>query len=339
MKFSVLKSLYSPPMIVFLSLIFISSPILEFLNQPFIANTIFMCLLYAIMAMAWNLLAGYTGYLSFGHAAFFGLGAYTTMILMLYYDITPWIGIWFGGLLTALSALALGFPLFRLRSHWFALATIAVAETFKLVFIVWPYVGAAYGLQSPIVAPEKSLWYIQYAGPFIYIYIALIIFVIELTILYLIITSRTGYYLMAIREDEDVSKTIGINTLKYKMFSLMVSAFFTGIAGGVYVIRFRFIDPFTVFNLITISIYTAVGGIIGGVYSFIGPIIGSFVFIPLTEYVRVFIVARLPEYYGLHFFSVGILLLVISLLYPAGITGYLERKGYLKKRILPVKVE
>jgi len=115
------------------------------------------------------------------------------------------------------------------------------------------------------------------------------------------------------------------------------SAFFTGLAGALYTIRFRFVDPFAVFDLITISVYIVVAGIIGGIYTFIGPVIGSFIFLPITEYVRVEIVARFPRYYGLHVCVVGIILLFISILIPEGICGYLEKKGIIKHKFFETK--
>ncbi len=302
------------------------------LDLPFPANVLFLCLLYSIMAMAWNLLFGYCGQFSIGHSIFFGIGAYSTMIGMLYYKITPWIGIFAGGFLAAAVGLALGVILFRLRSHWFALATMAIQEMFLLAFIPWTWVGGSAGLQAPIVPPDQALYYIQYTGSYIYCYIALAILAIELAVMYLIVNSKWGYYFQAIREDEDAAMAMGINPFKYKMIAMFFSALFTGIAGGIYVIRYRFIDPFVAFDLITVAVYIMIAGIIGGVYSFIGPIVGSFIFIPITEYVRDFIVARFPRYYGLQVFSIGVVVLIISLVAPEGIMGILEKKGIIKRR-------
>jgi len=327
--------------IVITSVLLLTLPMLFwFLDLPFPANTLFLCLMYSIAAMAWNLLAGYAGQLSIGHAIFFGLGAYATMILMLYYGITPWIGIFVGGFIAAIIGLALGVPLFRLRSHWFTLATIATGEIFKLVFIVWKWVGGSAGLQAPIVSREKALYFLQYPGPYVYAYIAIGILAIETIILYFVVNSKIGFYLQAIREDEDAAMSMGINPFKYKMIAMFLSALFTGIAGGLYTVRFRFIDPFTAFDLITVSVYITVAGILGGIYSFIGPIVGSFVFIPIAEYVRVYIVARFPRYYGLHVAVVGIALLIMAVFMPEGIMGWLEKKGIIKREIaIPLKVK
>ncbi|RLG50763.1 MAG: hypothetical protein DRN99_09335, partial [Thermoproteota archaeon] len=140
-----------------------------------------------------------------------------------------------------------------------------------------------------------------------------------------------GYYLQAIREDEDAAMAMGINPFKYKMIAMVVSGFFTGVGGGIYAVRFRFVDPFAVFDLITISVYIVVAGILGGMYTFIGPLVGAFVFMPITEYVRVYVVSRFPRYYGLHVFVLGVVLLVIALSVPEGIVGWLEEKGYVRK--------
>ncbi len=330
------KSIFTGPfsmaILVSAVILLVLPVVFQLADLPFPANTLLLCLMYSILAMAWNLLAGYAGQISLGHAIFFGVGAYTTMILMLYYGVTPWIGIWIGGFIAAATGLALGIPLFRLRSHWFTLATIAALEIFKLTFISWPWVGGAAGLQPPIVPSEQALYYIQYAGPYVYVYIALGILGLELLVLYRVINSKIGFYLQAIREDEYAAMSMGINPFKYKMIAMFISAFFTGIGGGLYTIRFRFIDPFSVFDLITIAVYPAVAGILGGMYTFIGPIIGSFIFMPITEYVRAQIVVRFPRYYGLHVFVLGMILLIITLLMPEGVVGWLERRGIIRFR-------
>lgn len=319
------------PVVVIVSALLLALPALfSMTGQPFYANMLFLSLMYGIAALAWNLMQGYTGMFSLGHAAFFGVGAYTVMVAMLYYNVSPWIGIWLAGVMAAVVGFLLGFPLLRLRSHWFTLATIAVGEIFKLAFAHWGYVGAARGLQAPIVGPSKALYYMQFTGPFVYVYVALLVLLVELVVLYRVINSRTGYYLQTIREDEIVAKTLGIDTFRYRMLSLVISSFFTGLAGALYAVRFHYVDPFAVFDLITISTYIAVAGIIGGIYSFIGPLVGAFIFVPAAEYVRVKIVSAFPRVFGLHVVVVGVILLLISLFLPEGVMGYLKRKGYIR---------
>ncbi|MGC9068456.1 MAG: branched-chain amino acid ABC transporter permease [Thermoprotei archaeon] len=299
-------------------------------DLAFAANTLFIILLYSIMAFAWNLLGGYGGQISFGHAVFFGVGAYVTTSLLLFYEITPWIGIFVGGLVAALTGLGLSVPFFRLRSHWFSLATLASVTIFLLAFQELAP-GQAAGLQIPIVPPEKQLYYIRFPEVYPYIYIALMILILEIMILYYFVKSRIGYYLQAIRENEEAAMAMGINPFKYKMIAMTISTFFMGIAGGIYTVRFRFVDPYSVFDLILISIYPVIISLLGGMYYFWGPFIGSFVFLPLFEYARSNIVSTFPRYFGLHYLIAGIILLIISLWLPQGILGWLEKKGYIKK--------
>ena len=328
----IMSQISSLPVLVSAILLILAPIGLYYADLPFVANMLFLALMYSIAAMAWNLLMGYTGQLSLGHAVFFGVGAYTAMILAVYYDISPWIGIFAAGVLAALVGLGLGVPFFRLHSHWFALATIAAGEIFKLIFNNWNYVGGSAGIQMKIVSPSKALYYIQYTGSYAYIYVALLILAIELIVMYAVVSSRTGFFLQAIREDELTAETLGINAFKYKMIAMTISAFFTGMAGALYAIRYHFVEPSAVFDLITISTYIAVAGIIGGIYSFAGPIVGAFVLLPAAEYVRVNIVSRFPRFYGLHVFVLGMILLLVSLLAPEGIMGWLEKKGVLKRK-------
>ena len=298
--------------------------LLDSIGMAFYVNMIFLALMYGIAALAWNLMMGYTGLFSLGHAVFFGVGSYTVAILALYYNVTPWVGLILAGVTAGLLGLVLSPPLLRLRSHWFTLATIALGEIFRLSFAHWDYVGGSSGLQMPI--SERRLYYLQFTGATIYSYIALGVLAVELIVLWRIVNSRIGFYLQTIREDELVAQTLGINTFKYKTIALAISAFFTGIAGGLYTVRFRYVDPFALFDLITISTYIAVAGIIGGIYTFLGPLIGSFIFIPVSEYVRANIVQAFPRIYGLHVTVLGVILLVISLFAPEGILGYLKKR-------------
>ncbi len=298
--------------------------ILDRVGMAFYVNMIFLALMYGIAAMAWNLMMGYTGLFSLGHAVFFGVGSYTVAVLTLYYGVTPWAGLILAGIVAGLLGLALSPPLLRLKSHWFTLATIALGEIFRLSFAHWDYVGGSSGLQMPI--SERRLYYLQFTGATVYSYIAMAVLAVELLLLWGIVNSRIGFYLQTIREDELVAQTLGINTFKYKAIALTISAFFTGIAGGLYAIRFRYVDPFALFDLITISTYIAVAGIIGGIYTFLGPLIGSFIFVPISEYVRANIVQAFPRVYGLHVTVLGVILLLISLFAPEGILGYIRKR-------------
>lgn len=301
-------------------------------RDPFFINTLMLVYMYSIIALAWNLMNGYTGLLSFGHAIYFGLGAYTLMLL-LYRDITPWLGMLVGGLLAGGVAFAIGVPLSRLRSHWFALGTLVLGEIFQLVFANWETVGGALGLDLPrhLLLATPSPYWINYPKPTPYYYLALGILGLELLTLYAVLHSKPGYFMQAIREDEEAARASGVNVTFYRCISMGLSGLFTGIAGGIYTLRFAYIDPYAVFSLMRISVYPVIAGLIGGVYSLIGPVVGSLIFIPTAEYLRVIIGGRWgARFHGLHFASFGVVLLLISMRIPEGMMGWLEMRGVLK---------
>lgn len=295
----------------------------------FLTHIVMLSFLYAFLALAWNLLCGYGGQFSLGHHAFFGIGAYVTAILMISYNVSPWIGMLIGGLAGALLAVAVSPPLFRLKSHWFTLATLALGEILKLIFINWKFVGGAKGLLLPV--KPASIYWLTFASPFAYYYIMLGLLAVEMMILYKVINSKIGYSLQIIREDEYVAMAVGINPLKYKAIALIIGGFFVGVGGGFYITKYRFIDPFSGMDLF-ISVDIALAGIIGGLYTFIGPVIGSMIVIPVSYYARaVFGTLLGGEFFGIHRLVYGIVLLAVALFMPRGIMGWLKVKIPLLK--------
>jgi branched-chain amino acid transport system permease protein len=291
-------------------------------NNYFFINALFLASLYMISSTAWNIMGGFTGLISFGHAAFFGIGAYT---LALSYNngLSPWIGIWLGGAIASLFALIISFPLLRLRGHWFALATIAVGEALKLFFNNWDYVGAARGVE--LARKEYSFAWIYFIESIYYNYVAVLILVISIFIMFLIIRGRIGYYLQSIRESEETTMTIGLNPFKYKMIAMVLSGFFTGVAGALYAIRYRYIDPFSVMDLF-ISVQICLIAIVGGVYSFAGPLLGALIVTPIAEYTRALIGGAYgARFFGLHLLIYGVILLILSLYAPGGLMDVLKR--------------
>ncbi|RLG63580.1 hypothetical protein DRO02_06300 [archaeon] len=307
--------------------ILITLPLL--VRNPFLINTLMLSFLFGFAALAWNLMAGYTGLLSFGHAVFFGIGAYTTMILLLWWRITPWIGMLAAGVTAGLVGFVIGIPFTRLRSHWFALGTLALGEVVQIIFINWRAVGGARGLETPIM--PQCLYWLNFVDPTVHYYVIMGLLGVELFILYLIVNGRIGYYLQAIREDETAAMALGINPFKYKLISITISAFLTGIAGGFYTARFGYVDPFSVFGMMYISINISIIGILGGIYSLIGPLIGALVFVPAAEYTRAYIGSHFgARFYGIHLVAFGIILLAVCFIVPDGIMGWVERRGYIR---------
>lgn len=292
-------------------------------NNYFFINALFLASIYMIASTAWNIMGGYAGLVSFGHAAFFGIGAYT---LALTYNagLVPWLGLPVAGFVSALFALAIAPPLLRLKGHWFALATIAVSEALKLFFNNWAYVGGARGIE--LARREYSLEWIYFVGPINYNYIALAITAISIVSMMIIMRSRVGYYLQSVRESEETAMSVGIDPFRYKAIAMFVSAFFTGVAGALYALRYRYVDPFSTMDLF-ISVQICLIAIIGGVYSFAGPLIGALAIVPAAEYLRAIIGGAYgARFFGIHLLIYGIVLLALSLYAPGGIMEAIKKR-------------
>src|SRR5471030_1988523 len=230
-------------------------------------------LLFAFIGVAWNLIGGYAKQLSLGHAAYFGLGAYTSTILQIDFGISPWIGMLAVGVVVALASLPIGALCFRLRGPYFAISTIATAQVFMLLFLKFrDFAWGAEGTTIPNLGNAPLM--MQFEAKAAYYYIALGLLAIGLAITYRIEKSWMGYYLVAIGEDEDAAEAIGVNAPKIKRDIYMISSFLTALAGTFYTQYIYFIDPATAFSL-NISIEAALVSIVGGIGTLWGPVIGT----------------------------------------------------------------
>lgn len=291
-------------------------------DDKFILNILILILIYATIATAWNILGGYGGQLSLGHAIFFGLGAYTSAILYLDFGITPWIGLIAGALVAILAGILIGWPTFRLKGTYFTLATIAFAEVIRLVALFWrDLTRGAVGINIRFNPGLENMIFRDYSY---YYYFILFVFIITIGIVIIIDRNKLGYYLKAIREDEDGAATLGINVPKYKMIAMIFSAGLTGIAGVFYAQYMLFFNPTTVFNL-NFSIEIAMIAIIGGMGTVFGPLFGSIIVVPLSEFLR----SAFPMLNGLNFFIYGIVLILIVSFMPNGLLPIIKK--YFKK--------
>jgi branched-chain amino acid transport system permease protein len=230
-------------------------------------------LLFAFIGVAWNLIGGYAKQLSLGHAAYFGLGAYTSTILQIDFGISPWIGMVAGGVVAMLASLPIGALCFRLRGPYFAISTIATAQVLMLFFLKFrDFAWGAEGTTIPNLGNAPLM--MQFEAKAAYYYIALGLLAIGLVITHRIERSWMGYYLVAIGEDEDAAEAIGVNAPKVKREIYMISAFLTALAGTFYVQYIYFIDPNTAFSF-NISVEAALVSIVGGVGTLWGPVIGT----------------------------------------------------------------
>lgn len=291
------------------------------IKAPYQLHILILIIIWAIIGTAWNLLGGYAGQVSFGHAAFFGLGAYSAGLLEIHFGISPWWGMLLGPVVAMVMALPIGLICFRLRGPYFALAMLALGEIFRLLFTnLSSFTNGAKGILIMPAITSKMLYY----------YIGLFILGLTLFTAYRIVNSKIGYYLVAIREDQDAATSLGIFTTKYKNLALLPSAFFTGLAGAFYMNYVAFIDPNIVFSLSNVSIMVILVVMLGGVATTWGPTVGAALYIFLGELFR----ATLGSANVLVF---GVLVCLIILFLPNGIVGEMNmlKRLVMRKKSLP----
>jgi branched-chain amino acid transport system permease protein len=243
-------------------------------------NLVVLILFAAQLGVAWNILGGYAGQISLGHAAFYGVGAYTATMLFMKFGISPWLGIPIGGLVAAAMGLVVGWTCFRLKGHYFAMATIAVAEIVQIAFNNWDYVGAAVGLSLPMT---KSGWRVMiFNDKASYFYLALGLLVLSLAVNFAIERSFVGYYFRAIKDEPDAARSLGVGLTIFKQIALFASSFLTAMGGGIYAFKELYIDPPTVLST-GLSIKMALTAILGGVGTLFGPVVGAVILTAIEE--------------------------------------------------------
>jgi branched-chain amino acid transport system permease protein len=285
-----------------------------------------MLLLYATLSQAWNLIGGYAGQVSFGHAVFFGIGAYAAMAPLNQWGLTPWIGMIIGGLVATIVAVIIGFPVFRLKGHYFAISTFAVAEVVRELFSNWNWVDGPIGLDAPVLDPGWAN-FMFYKTKFPYHYTALIIFLLVTYVTFRMERSRMGYYFRAIKQRPEAAQAMGVNISLYKQYALMISAFFTAICGSFYGLYVLHIEPATVLSL-DISIKIVLITALGGTGSLWGPLLGAMILIPLQEYSRIWLGGTGM---GIDLIVLGALIVLICIFEPRGIVGLYKRFIYKKR--------
>jgi branched-chain amino acid transport system permease protein len=244
-----------------------------FVTSRFAVDIFIRILLFAFIGVAWNLMGGYAKQLSLGHAAYFGLGAYTSTILEIRFGISPWLGMLAGGIVAMLASLPIGALCFRLRGPYFAIATIATAQVLMLLFLKFrDFAWGAEGTTIPNFGDAPLM--MQFDAKAAYYYVALGLLALGLAITYRIEHSWMGYYLVAIGEDEDAAEAVGVNAPRMKRDIYMISAFLTALAGTFYVQYIYFIDPATAFSF-NISVEAALVSIVGGIGTLWGPVVGT----------------------------------------------------------------
>jgi branched-chain amino acid transport system permease protein len=273
-------------------------------------------LLFAFIGVAWNLMGGYAKQLSLGHAAYFGLGAYTSTILMIRFGVSPWIGMFAGGGVAMLASLPIGAVCFRLRGPYFAISTIAMAQVLMLLFLKFrDFAWGAEGTTIPNLGNAPLM--MQFDAKSAYYYIALAMLAAGLVINYWIERSWMGYYLVALGEDEDAAEAVGVNVPQIKRHIYLISAFLTALAGTFYVQYIYFIDPNTAFSF-NISVEAALVSIVGGIGTLWGPVLGTV----LLEVTSALLQSWLGGGHGgVQLTVYSLILMVVILWRPAGLLG------------------
>ena len=291
-------------------------------TQIFPLQIMILVFMYAMLGVAWNIMGGYAGMFSFGQAAFFGIGAYTSSFLLMTFHVNPWIGLIAGGVVAALVAAAIGYPCSNLRGHYFAIASIAFAEIVRVHFNNWTLMNAAEGMSLPML-DESFINFMFHTSKVPYYYIMLAFLILALIVCYFVATSKMGYYFRAIKESHDVAEVLGVNVVRYRLIAIMISAFLSAMAGTFYAQYVLYIDPESVM-LLAISIQIVLLSMLGGAGSVMGPVIGAAVLIPIAEVTRVWLGHRGT---GVDMLIYGFLITIISVYQPQGVWGLLSRIG------------
>jgi branched-chain amino acid transport system permease protein len=292
-----------------------------FVTDVYVQNMLVLTLMYAALSQSWNILGGYCGQISLGHALYFGIGAYATALLVSKLGVLPWFGIAAGGVIAALIALALGYPCFRLRGHYFAIATIVIAEIGYLLFLNWDFAGAATGIDIPI-RQDSWLTFQFTRSKLPYIYFALALAALTWLVTYLLEDSKWGFWWRAVKDNPEAAESLGVVVFHSKMAAAAVSAFFTAVGGSFYAQFVSYIDPDSVMSF-RFSLLMALPAVLGGIGTLWGPALGAAILIPLTELTRSYIGGTGR---GIDLIVYGALVILVALARPEGMLGLFTRR-------------
>ncbi|MEM1984535.1 MAG: branched-chain amino acid ABC transporter permease [Candidatus Korarchaeum sp.] len=300
-------------------LILVLSLILPMFLDEFFLTILVQMLMWAYLAMAWDVIGGYGGQFSLGHAAFLGLGAYTSTLLLENYGISPWLGMFASGAIAAIAGAFVGFASLRLRGPFFALGTIAFAELTQLLLT---YLKDVTGGPLGIMINRTGIEYMLFEKQLHYYYLILAFVIFGTLFLRYFENSKFGMALMALREDEDAAESIGINVYRSKVLGATISAFLTGLGGTFYAQWIHYIRPDTIVRL-DFSVQMAAIDVVGGAGSPYGGIIGALILVPISLYLNAIFGGMIA---GLSTVLYGIILLVVVVTMPGGIYGIIRRR-------------
>ena len=299
---------------------------LPWMVSSYAVTVLIFIFFYAYLGQAWNIVGGYAGQLSAGHAAFVGVGGYAAALLSMHAGLTPWIGMWIGGMLAAALGAFIGYLGFRfgLRGFYFVLLTVAFAEICRILASNIDAVGGAVGLYITFTGNPRQF---QFQDNRVYYYVALALMLGATALVWALERHRLGAYLTAIRQDEGACEALGIDTFRCKMVAMVLSSFLTGVGGTFYAFYLFSLQPNAVFG-IPLSVEIIIRPIVGGAGTVLGPLLGSFILSPLAEISRTYFAQG--GWSGVHLIVYGLLLISVVLFLPRGAYPALVRLA--KKR-------
>jgi branched-chain amino acid transport system permease protein len=319
--------------LVLLVLLLVALVAAPFLANDYLLTVLITILYFAYTGQAWNVMMGFAGQLSLGHAIYVGLGAYATAALYVHFGVSPWIGLPAAIAVAMACGAVIGFLAFRfgVAGVYFAILTIAFAEFARIGFDHFRWVGGSSGFFLPVANYARNdLWNLR-GNPTMFYYVMLVLTVAAFLLCHVLLKSRMGFYWQAIREDEDAARSLGINTFRYKMYAVVISAGMTAVAGVFFAFYYNNLFPEQVFN-IGRSIELILGPIIGGIGTLFGPIIGAFLLTGLSELMQELLGVLGLDVPGAKQVFYGVCLLVVVMVLPDGVWPWLARKLGLTER-------
>jgi branched-chain amino acid transport system permease protein len=290
-------------------------------ENSFLLHVCILMFMWTVLGEAWNVLGGFAGQVSFGHAALFGVGSYATMVLFLKAGLPPWWGIPLGGLAAAAFSVPIGLICFRLRGPYFSLATLAVAELTKLVALNWEWAtNGPTGYLITTLPPLRLLGLtVNWESKAPFYWVAALLMAFSMGAVGWLARSRLGAFLVAIRENEEAAEAVGIDTVRAKVVTLALSGFLAGMGGGFYAFYFRYVDPDAVLNL-GLSMEMVFIAMVGGLGTVVGPLIGAVFLTTVGEAVR-------ERFQVGHLIFYGLFMMLVIRFLPEGIWGWVRRQG------------
>ena len=302
-----------------------------FIRQQYYLHVVIMLFWATSCTLAWNIIGGFAGQISLGHAVFMGFGAYATALVQTKFELPPVVGLVLGIIFVVIFTTIFFYPCFCLRGPYFIMATLGLTIATRNAFFTWELIGKGEGLILPFRSAHSWYWF-QFTDKKPYYYAALVLAVSFILVSIFISKSRFGYALKAIKENENTASAVGINKTKYKLYAMLLSTVMISICGSFYVNYLRFVDPDVM--VLQSSIEMVLPAVMGGIGTVVGPIIGAIVFVPMAEILRVLLGGVIA---GAHYVLIAVIMIIIIQFKPEGLHDLFMRH-YIKmlKKIMKV---